>query len=149
MITESVFRKRKEIELKYKILNQELAELLVEEEKLQDRCQHLLVVLLNDDYPKKHPIAGTCFCPACTKTLQILKEEHLSKSIFGKSDILDIRKLSLFPTRETLNAIKKEISDNYELYYNMSIPSLESLMIEKLSDYEVKYENNSLKRQFK
>ncbi len=149
MVTESVFRRREELENEYKKLNEQLVELITEEEALQERCQHSLVVFLNDDSPRRNPIAGTCFCPACTKTLQIIKEEHLEKSIFGKSDILDIRELSLLPNRETLKAIRDEVYDKYEIYYNMSLPDLQSLMIETLSEYEVKHNGDTLKRQFK
>ncbi len=149
MSIKDIFKKRKQINEGFERVNHELVKLYAEDEQLKKDCPHSLVVLFNDNNPRKKLIAGTCFCPACNLKLQIAKDENLEKSVFGKSEIIDVRRLSLIANSETLNAIRDEIYNNIGEYINLPLFVLEDRMVDVLSQYEVKYDGSVLKRQLK
>ena len=149
MSIKDIFKKRKQINEDFERINHELVKLYAEDEQLKKDCPHSLVVLFSDDGPRKKLIEGTCFCPACNLKLQIVKKEHLKKSVFRKSEIIDVRKLSLIANSETLNAIRDEIYNNIGEYINLPLHVLEDRMTSVLSPYEVKFEDKVLKRQLK
>ena len=111
--------------------------------QLIEICPHDIVVKYKDDHPRKMPIEGNYFCPACGSTIRCYKKGDISETAFNSSRVINLHNLSLMGSRDLYRAIRNHVFDNFDKYYNPSIPTreLQEDLEEALVSYEIRYEN--------
>lgn len=109
---------------------------------MMGRCQHEIVFNYNDNYPKMLITDGYYYCPACGQTLHPYSKELLAESSFKDSRVIPLPNLSLFGTSDVRKAIRIEVYDNMEFYYDSNIPTIEltARMESVLKSKEKRYE---------
>ena len=109
---------------------------------IMEICPHEIVFKYNDDHPRKMIIDGSYFCPACAKTIKCIHKSDIKESSFKNSRIIPLTNLSIIRSGDVYHAIRNEVYENMELYYNKSIPNeeLSKKMEEILVDKQTKYE---------
>lgn len=142
MKTKEVFEEKDKLEEEINKVQELLNRLNNKSNEITKLCQHEIVFKYKDNYPRKMAFDGNYFCPACGITIKCFNKEQIKESIFNNSRIIPITHLSLFGTKEVYKAIKKEVYDNYDLYYDYIIPEeeLSYKMEEELRDKQLTYE---------
>ena len=137
-------------------LKKMLSELNFEFKALMGECPHEIVFKYNDNHPKKMPIDGNYYCPACGETVKCLNRNDRSKSVFKDSRIIPLKNLSLISSKEVLDTIRTEVYENIELYYDkdIDVETLELKMEDELKDKQRKYKKpekvlEKVKKKFK
>ncbi len=147
METKKVFEETAKIGNEVKKMKEYYNKLSNRAKKLKDECSHEIVFKYNDNHPRKMYIDGNYFCPACGKTITCINFEDIRKSFFKNSRIIPLLDLSLIATKETYSAIRKEVYENMDYYYNTDndIEDLSIRMEIVLQDLEYDYhkERNS------
>ncbi len=112
--------------------------------ELMEICPHEIVFKYMDNFPKMLMVDGNYFCPACGKTITLIKKNQFQQSEFKDSRVIPLTNLSLLGTNEVFHTIRNEVYSNMELYYNPEIDTdkLSDKMEELLKDKEKRYENS-------
>ena len=156
METKKVFEETKTLEDKIMELRSLLAELNLKYKDVVEECHHEIVFKYNDNDPRKMIIDGNYYCPACGKLIKCLNKGDKNKSVFKYSRVIPLKELSLRSTKEVLEAIRTEVYNNMELYYDNDIKetTLSSKMEELLKDKQSEYQRTDkvlerVKKRFK
>ena len=88
METKEVFEKSSNYGNEIKRLRKEMEEYAKKCTDLWDKCNHEIVFKYNDSHPRKMPINGYYFCPACGRTIECIYDTELKVSPFKKSRII-------------------------------------------------------------
>ena len=126
---------------KIKKLKEQLEEVNKECLDTMELCPHEIIFKYRDNYPRRLYIDGTYFCPACGKSIKCLHENQILETQFNDSRIIPLTNLSLIGTNETYRAIREEVYDNIDYYYDRNIPieELSSKMELVLEDKQDRY----------
>ena len=121
-------------------------QLLEEQQRLINSCSHEIVFKYNDNHPRKMPIDGHYYCPACGKVITTKKPEQIKETMFRESIIVPLTNLSLIGDRDTLSSISLEVQENMDLYYSsiLTIEEMSSRMEAILADEQYDF-NKPLK----
>ena len=110
---------------------------------LMEECPHEIVFKYTDNHPRMLLIDGTYFCPACGKSIKCIKADQLQESSFKSSRVIPLTNLSLIGTSSLYHAIRNEVYQNIDIYYNLNTATeeLSSMMEEQVKDQEQRYES--------
>ena len=131
--SEQLQEKKWELEKLKRAIKQQQAE-------MEYACPHEIVFKFNNNRPRKKPIDGYYYCPACGKKLLFYTAEAFQYSVFKESQVIPLN-LSLNNDEETLNAISWEVSKNADLYYSsiLTTEEMSARMEAKIADEEYDY----------
>ena len=105
------------------------------ENNLMKKCSHQLVFKWNDNEVHKVGNIYKCFCPVCTKTIDIIPNfdiYSIEKSVFKRSKVVEIKSDKSEYEFNYYRFVEDEVLSNMEYYYN-SDSTIEE-MSEKISD---------------
>lgn len=109
-------------------LDKELTEARQKYERLIDEyhdvrkvCTHDIVFKFVDNQPRKTNLDGYYFCPACSLVIECTQKEQLLKTKYKNSRIIELPNLFLRNGKIVHHAIRQEVYDNIDLYYNTNI----------------------------
>ena len=111
--------------------------------EIMNDCPHELVFKYNHNKPRKLLIDGYYFCPACGKLIECIDKEHLKKSPFKNSRIIELKNIAILSTKDNLKLMRTEVYSNFDFYYNhkeekRKIQSkMETVIKENQTDYEI------------
>ena len=119
--------------------------------EIMNLCSHEIVFKYVDNQPRKMIIDGSCFCPACGKTITCIKKDDIKTSAFRNSRIISLTHLSLIGTKEVYSIIRNEVYDNMDIYYNKKINEneLSNKMEEVLVNRQQKYKALTKRRKYR
>lgn len=143
MNTKEIFEETGRLGNKVTKLHQELNEINNKYLELMDSCPHEFFLKIQDDHPRKLISYGTCFCPACGKLISIQSLEQLKGRPFNKSRVVFLDNLSLITDKETLQAIRVEVYNHFDFYYNngnedkLLVNRLEKVLKSKEHKYDI------------
>ena len=142
MRTTKVFEETNELGEEIVKVNELLANLYLKHEIIKELCDHEIVFKYLDNHPRKKKVDGNYFCPACGKTIRCFGDEEINETNFSNSRIIPLNNLSLLGTKEVYQAIRNEVYNNIDLYYNphVTIQELSFRMENLLKNYQVFYE---------
>ena len=109
---------------------------------MMELCPHELVFKFSDNHPRKALNDASYFCPSCGKAIVFIQEKQLKETEFKTSKIISLTNLSLIGTNDVFSAIRNEVYNNIDLYYNSNvlkeelINKMESLLEDKQSKYK-------------
>jgi len=86
--------------------------------EMMEICPHEIVFKYNDNHPRMLMIDRTYFCPECGKSIKCIKSDQLKETPFKESQIIPLTNLSLFGTSDVYHAIRNEVYENMDLYYD-------------------------------
>lgn len=112
--------------------------------ELTELCPHEIVFKYMDNHPRKMMIDGTYFCPACGKIITCTNKDQINESPFKDSRVIPLINLSLLGTPGVHYMIRNEVYDNFDVYYdpNVSTLDLANKMEDVLKDYQYEYQSN-------
>lgn len=110
---------------------------------LRGICTHNIVFKYKSNYPHENKIDGDYYCPACRLVYECAKEGQILQTKFSHSRVIPIMNLSLRNGKNVQDAIRKEVYENIELYYNPDIPvdELSSKMEDAIKEQHFDYLN--------
>lgn len=111
--------------------------------ELRGSCTHSIIFKFKDNYPTDRPIDGSYFCPACRLVLECASKEQLKNTKYRDSRVIPLLNLSLKNGRVVHDAIRKEVFQNLDLYYNpeASIEELSAKMEDAIAENYFDYLN--------
>ena len=116
-----IIEERKDI-YKHKLkLERDGKKLRWREHKLKKKCSHELVFKWNDNEVHKVGNIYKCFCPVCTKTIDIIPNSDIysiEKSIFKRSKVVEIKSDKSDNEFNYYRFVEDEVLSNMEYYYN-------------------------------
>jgi predicted translin family RNA/ssDNA-binding protein len=118
--------------------------------EVMNHCAHELVFKYNDNYERKMIVYGNYYCPACGKIIRVFLKNQIEETAFRSSRVISLDRIYLSGTKEAIDAIRREVIDNVDLYYNPNNSSeeLARRMESKLVNYQCdsKYTSRVLSR---
>ena len=110
----------KDIATNIEYLSIKINSLKKKEQKLQDTCDHTIVVKIPDTKEYNTGIIDHFFCPACSKVIKQFNND-LNDLSFNKSQIITINSINLKEHPDVQETIEEEIFKDYDYYYNLDI----------------------------
>ena len=89
---------------------------------LRGICTHRIIFKYKTNFPRENQIDGDYYCPACRLVIECARPEHLTQTKFRESRVIPLLNLSLRNGRNVQDAIREEVYNNLELYYNPDVP---------------------------
>ena len=143
METKKVFEETIELGEKLNELRNQLVQLNQKRNAIMNSCSHEIVFKYRDNYPRKMVSDGKYYCPACNKTIQLFHRDQINHTDFKHSRVIPLTNLSLTGSPQVYNAIRNEVMNNMDLYYDYVMPDdiLSSSMEEALKDVQNGYQS--------
>lgn len=113
--------------------------------ELRGICTHSIIFKFKDNYPTDRPIDGNYFCPACRLVIECASKEQLKNTKYRESRVIPLLNLSLRNGRVVHDAIREEVFQNLDLYYNpeASIEELSVKMEAAIAEQHFDYLNQN------
>lgn len=110
---------------------------------LRGICTHSIIFKFKDNYPTDRPVDGNYFCPACRLVIECASKEQLKNTKYRESRVIPLLNLSLRNGRVVHDAIREEVFQNLDLYYNpeASIEELSAKMEDAIAEHHFDYLN--------
>lgn len=108
-------------------------------------CTHDIVFKYLDNRPRMATIDGNYFCPACNLVIQYAEKRQIETSKYKNARVIPLLNLSLSDGKDLHNAIRQEVYENLDLYYDkeVSVEELSSKMEGVLASHHHDYINPS------
>ena len=121
-----------------KVLNGRLKSLI-------DVCPHEIVFKFNCNHPRRIPIDGYYFCPACYSTVTCYSKEDLTNTIYRGSRVIHLSNISIVGSPQIYSIMRGEVFQNFDTYYDPNTPSeeLQSKMESVLETLQYDYDTIS------
>ena len=103
-------------------MQRSLDELKTRRIKLQEICNHQIVLKFDDKKPHKVGPIYTCVCPICDKVKKFYADK-IEESEFKDSKVIDLTKLDFKESIKIYDKIVEYIMENYNDFYENSIDS--------------------------
>ena len=116
-----IIKERKDLFKQRLKLERDEKKLTWKENKLMKKCSHQLVFKWNDNGVHKVGNIYKCFCPVCTKTIDIIPNSDIysiEKSVFKRSKVVEINSTKSAEEFNYYKFVEDEVLSNMEYYYN-------------------------------
>lgn len=106
-------------------------------------CTHNIIFKYKDNYPREEKPDINHYCPACRLVITCKDPKQIAQTKFRASRVIPLLNLSLRNGRNVHDAIRNEVYDNLDFYYNPEVPveELSKKMEDAVADQHFDYLN--------